>query len=55
MKITRILMIAALAFGLMLMMSAEARVKGTPARFEGALKTKEIAAPGTCANGYGYI
>lgn len=35
--------------------AAEARVRGTPARFEGALKIKEMTAPGTPASGFVYV
>jgi hypothetical protein len=35
--------------------AAESRVRGTPARFEGALKIKEMTAPGTPPTGFTYV
>lgn len=55
MKFNRIMAIAIMAILLIVFAtSAEKRAAGTPLRIEGALKSKEIAAPGTPANGYGY-
>lgn len=54
-KVIRYLLIISLVLGLGVIMSAESRVRGTPARFEGALKLKELASYTTPATGYGYI
>lgn len=55
MRIMRTIALVTLGVMLMLIMSAEKRVFGTPARFDGALKLKELASYTTPASGFGYI
>jgi len=55
MKIMRNLILISLGVMLMLVMSAEKRVLGTPIRIEGGIKMKELATGVTPPTGYGYI